>query len=123
MGVGQCGPLGSASNSPAADSGTMCVSSSPTPGPTCNALDFYLNDETPIAVYMAAEMNANADSVDVKQSLGLEFGIKRQIRLPQFQPERRWSAGREEPIASTVTLNWRWSTVKEHSWQQIESTG
>ena len=91
MGVGQCGPLGSPPNSPVADSGTMCIASTPTPGPTCNALDFYLNDElTPVAVYMAAEMTTNAHGGDVERMRALnrfspEACISDFTRLPLWR--------------------------------------
>jgi len=66
MGDSNSGPDGGATSNPLIDPGTMCLNTSSAPGPTCNFLQFHKNDEiTPIAIYMASEMNGNAHGPDV----------------------------------------------------------
>ena len=72
MGDNRCGPIGSSTNNPVMDAGTMCLTASPSPGPTCAVREHQINDEiTPIANYMAAEMNTNAHGPDVARMVEL----------------------------------------------------
>ncbi len=65
------GPLGH-NHSPVIDAGTMCLAESPAPATQGGRGRAQVRDElTPIATYIAGEMNRNAASADVAQMLAL----------------------------------------------------
>lgn len=125
-GVRLTGPVGLHYNSQAIDLGTLSRSLSPTPGPICLSQEF-IDELTPIASYMAMEMNTNAVSSDVLKMRELNnYSATECIRkyqdLPLWQqlfglgitPEQ--CVNQTLPYKSAALLIWAERVMQGASW-------